>query len=284
MTDIQSRRFRGHDGIALAADCCGDESNPIVLLLHGGGQTRHSWRGTAVALAKRGWHAITIDGRGHGESDWDPAANYTLLAFTHDLKAIIDQLARPVFLVGASLGGSTTMTLEGEVAPGSAQAAVLVDIVPRYEIAGTNRIADFMRDRIFEGFATLEEARDAIAAYNPHRPPPSDLEGLKKNLRLGDDGRWRWHYDPKFVMGLSGPGEVGRFDIMSARARNMKLPVLLVRGRMSDVVSMEGVQSFLEDVPHAEFVDVSGAGHMVAGDRNDIFTDAVVEFLDRHHA
>ena len=59
------------------------------------------------------------------------------------------------------------------------------------------------------------------------------------------------------------------------------MPTLLVRGRESDVLSRQGVDEMLAMAPHAEFVDVSGAGHMVAGDRNDAFTAAVAEFLRR---
>jgi peroxiredoxin len=177
------------------------------------------------------------------------------------------------------------MLLEGELAPGTTRAIVLVDIVPQYDELGTDRIHRFMTERVETGFADLEEARDAIAAYNPHRPPPSDLKGLQKNLRVGDDGRWRWHWDPRFASTAPedrGPREITDQRRMGAACRRLQVPVLLVRGRMSDVVTLAGVESFLADVPHAEYVDVSGAGHMVAGDRNDAFSDAVVEFLERN--
>jgi len=55
-----------------------------------------------------------------------------------------------------------------------------------------------------------------------------------------------------------------------------------VRGRSSDLLSEEGAQDFLARVPHAEFADVAGAGHMVAGDRNEIFNRAILEFVERH--
>jgi peroxiredoxin len=271
--------FRGLGGVRLAGDRRGDVGAPLVVLLHGGGQTRYSWGGTADALADAGWQAITVDARGHGESDWAPDGDYRLWAFSEDLKAIIDQLGQAPALVGASLGGLTAILLEGEVAPASARAVVLVDVVPELEPAGTGRIKDFMAERLFDGFASLEEAAAAVAAYNPHRPPPSDLRGLAKNLRERD-GRWYWHWDPAFV-GDTGVNEVKDTERLRTAARSLTMPVLLVRGRMSDVVSEEGVRSFREDVPHAEFADVSGAGHMVAGDRNDLFNDAIVGFLDR---
>jgi pimeloyl-ACP methyl ester carboxylesterase len=271
--------FRGKDGIRLVGDRRGVAGAPPVLLLHGGGQTRHSWGGTAEALADRGFEAITVDFRGHGASDWAPDGDYRLTSFAEDVRAIVDQLDALPFVVGASLGGLTTVLLEGEVAPGTARAVVLVDVVPVLEPAGTGRIKDFMVERMEDGFGSLEEAAAAVAAYNTHRPPPSDLRGLAKNLRERG-GRWFWHWDPAFVS-RQGVSEVSDVARMRAAARSMAPPVLLVRGRMSDVVSEAGVRSFLGDVPHAEFVDVGGAGHMVAGDRNDAFTDAVTEFLDR---
>jgi pimeloyl-ACP methyl ester carboxylesterase len=61
----------------------------------------------------------------------------------------------------------------------------------------------------------------------------------------------------------------------------LAIPILLIRGKLSDVVSSEGVQDFLAKVPHAEFVELSDAGHTAAGDDNDAFSDAVVDFLTR---
>jgi peroxiredoxin len=279
--------FVGHQGVMLVGERRGDPNAATVLLLHGGGQTRHSWGGTAAALARRGWCAITLDARGHGESDWHDAGDYSLTAFALDVAEFARTLPVAPFVVGASLGGCTAMLLEGEIAPGSTRAIVLVDVVPILNEEGTDRIQEFMNDRLHDGFATLEEARDAIAAYNPMRPPPSDLEGLKKNLRLGADSRWRWHWDPRFTStgpDGNGPSEITDQERMRVACRRLRVPVMLVRGRMSDVVTVEGVESFRSDVPTAEFVDVSSAGHMVAGDRNDAFTDAVVDFLERHRA
>src|SRR6185295_16377657 len=155
---------------------------------------------------------------------------------------------------------------------------VLVDIAPRMDPVGVERIVDFMTGNP-EGFTTLEEAAAAVAGYLPHRPRPKDLRGLQKNLRFGQDGRWHWHWDPQFMSGKKRPGASRDPERLEAAARRLRIPVLLVRGRMSDIVSEGGAKAFLDVVPHAGFVDVSDAGHMVAGDRNDVFTDAVVRFL-----
>ena len=271
--------FRGADGVTLRADARGDEGAPPVLFLHGGGQTRHAWGGSAAALARDGRCAITLDLRGHGESDWATGETpYRLERFAADLRAVIDQLGRAPALVGASLGGLTSLLAVGEASAPIASAAVLVDIAPRIEPEGAQRIASFMVGRP-DGYASLEEVADAIADYTRHRSRPRDLESLKKNLRVREDGRYTWHWDPRF-MGPDGPREIAQRERLFAAARRLALPTLLVRGRESDILSDDGVREFLAHLPNAEYVDVGGAGHMVAGDRNDLFNDAVVSFLE----
>jgi pimeloyl-ACP methyl ester carboxylesterase len=272
--------FDGADGVTLRADARGDPGAPPVLFLHGGGQTRHAWGGTADALARDGRCAITLDLRGHGESDWAAGGlPYRLERFAADLRAVIAQLEAPPALVGASLGGLTSLLAIGESDEPIASAAVLVDIAPRIEPEGAKRISSFMVGRP-DGYASLDEVADAIAAYTNHRSRPRDLESLKKNLRQLDNGRYTWHWDPRF-MGADGPAEIVDRERLFAAARRLTAPTLLVRGRESDILSDEGVREFLTHLPNAQYVDVGGAGHMVAGDRNDAFTEAVREFLVR---
>ncbi|MEI2654122.1 MAG: alpha/beta hydrolase [Microthrixaceae bacterium] len=270
----------GEGGLRIEADAYGDASARPVLLLHGGGQTRHSWGSTAATLATAGWYAVAYDQRGHGASGRSPSGHYEPGRFAEDLVEIATTFEQPPVVVGASLGGLAALLAEGVLAPGLFAGIVLVDITPRQEREGVNRIVSFMLDRAVEGFGSLDEAADAVAAYQPHRNRPRDHSGLQKNLRLDADGRWRWHWDPELFNsdnGLHAAQEPGRFV---AAAAQLTLPTLLVRGKLSDLVSEETAQEFLELVPHAQFVDVSGAGHMVAGDRNDRFCDAVVEFLE----
>jgi peroxiredoxin len=237
-------------------------------------------------VAERGWQAVTVDLRGHGESDWSEDGDYRVTSFAGDVQEVLRTLPPKPVLVGASLGGFTSMLLAGELSPGIASAVVLVDIVPNMEQSGATRIHNFMADRVESGFGSLEEVADAIAEYNPHRPRPADLEGLTTNLRRRGD-RWYWHWDPQFISGTAAfpPFEVTDADRMHAAVdailRN-GVPMLLVRGQMSDLVSQERADEFLARFPQVEFVDVHGAGHMVAGDRNDAFADAVVDFLARH--
>ncbi len=273
------RRVRTEAGLSLALERFGRPSErPPVLLLHGGGQTRHSWSGTAVRLSARGYEAWTADLRGHGESDWAPDGDYTTDAMVEDLDAMCAEIGRPPVLVGASMGGMVGLMSEGALRPGRLHALVLVDIATQLEDQGVDRIVSFMSSAP-QGFASLEEAADAIAAYRPNRPRPANLDGLRKNLRLGDDGRWRWHWDPAFLADKTRSDRRNPLALGDA-ARALQLPTLLVRGRMSDMLSLEGVATFRAQCPHAQFVDIADAGHMVVGDRNDAFTDAIIGFID----
>jgi len=273
-------------GLRLAGESYGDEGDPPVILLHGGGQTRHAWRTSARTLAEHGWQTHAIDLRGHGDSEWAPDGDYTIDGFASDLRAVATAMDQPPVVVGASLGGLTSLIAHAESEPPGTLLAgiVLVDVAPKIESAGVARIGDFMTAHL-DGFATLEEVADAVAAYNPHRPRPTDLSGLAKNVRQRDDGRWYWHWDPAFVGGKFGSVDETRSSVLDSNrledaARSLTIPTLLVRGRMSDLLSEEGAQALLDLVPQARLVDVAGAGHMVAGDRNDLFNDAVATFLD----
>lgn len=287
MDELRTIDLEGADGLRLAATAAGDPAHPPVLLAHGGGQTRHSWHRTTALLGSNGWYAVSVDLRGHGDSDWSPDGDYGLEAFRDDIVRVATALGGPV-LIGASLGGTSCLAALGHTADDPCgRALVLVDVAPHIEMSGADRIRAFMTEQVDTGFASLEEVADAVQAYNPHRPRPTDLDGLRKNVRLREDGRWYWHWDPRF-MRPPDADEVDetrirlvRRDALEDAARSLRVPTLLVRGRQSDLLSEEGAREFLEMVPHAEFADVGGAGHMVAGDRNDVFTDAVLGFLDR---
>ncbi|CAN5208568.1 alpha/beta fold hydrolase [soil metagenome] len=275
---MKTVRFEGA-GVTLAADVAGDPSAPPILFMHGGGQTRHSWGRAARIAAERGFRSISIDLRGHGESDWAPDAAYGLDQYAADARAVITAIGRPAAIVGASLGGLTGLIVAGESDPPLANALVLVDVTPRIEQEGTSEIRAFMNGAP-NGFATLEEAAAAVSAYLPHRPRPTSAEGLLKNLRLGEDGRYRWHWDPAMNKAVGPANMLHQRDRLDAAARNLAIPTLLVRGGISKVVSQQSVDEFLALAPHAHYINVAGADHMVAGDRNDAFNDAVFQFLD----
>jgi pimeloyl-ACP methyl ester carboxylesterase len=274
-------RFPTRDGLRLAADVVGAGARGSVMLAHGGGQTRHAWAGATARLAERGWRAVSLDLRGHGESDWAPDGDYAMRRFAEDLVAVADALPDRPALIGASLGGLAGLMVETEVAPRTFRSLTLVDIVPRSDPEGVAKIMGFMGAHLEEGFASLDAAADAIAAYLPHRPRPKDLSGLSKNLRQGADGRYRWHWDPRFVTGMSARREATGAATPSPRYEDIDIPVHLIRGRMSELVSREAAEAFVAILRHGAFTDVAGAAHMVAGDRNDAFLEAAIGFLDR---
>ena len=265
-------------GVSLVGDVVGDPAAPTVLFLHGGGQTRQSWSRALREAERRGYRAVSLDLRGHGESGWAPDRNYGFDGFVGDIRNAIAQLGGSPMLVGASLGGMIGMLLAAET-PAPMGGLVLVDVAARIEDEGGREIGAFMRSAP-EGFASVDEAADAVAAYLPHRPRPKDTSGLLRNLRDSGDGRYRWHWDPAFIdMPEDARPNPAMFE---EAARRIEVPTLLIRGGRSRVVSLEGVHEFLALAPHAEFVDVADADHMVAGDANDAFNSAVFEFLERH--
>lgn len=280
-TPLQARTFINRTGLRLRGDEWGPERAPTVVLMHGGGQTRRSWSGAAREFAAAGYRVINLDARGHGESDWPADGRYTLDALCDDIEAVIAPDSGPVVLVGASMGGVAALHFVATGRSRRVDAIVMVDIVPRVEQEGSDRIQAFMRAHP-DGFASLDEAADAVAEYYPERPRPKDSSGLEANLRLRDDGRYYWHWDPRLIDGPHAlePPDFG--DPLLQAARVVRIPVLVVRGLRSDVVSDAGIEEFRGAVPHLEICEIQQAGHMVAGDRNDAFNAGTLAFLRRH--
>lgn len=271
--------FKAARGIVLAAERHGSPEAPVVLLLHGGGQTRKSWATAAQILASRGYQAINVDARGHGDSDWASDGNYSLDALAGDVAAVAAAIGKPLAIVGASMGGLAALCAIGSGNASLARSLILVDITLRPAKAGVERIVAFMTGHP-NGFGSLEEASAAIAAYNPRRTQEKDPAGLAKVLRLRADGRYHWHWDPQFLRPRPEHAESWSTAALQA-ASQVVLPTLLVRGEHSDIVDDDGVAELVRLIPHARVHDVPGAGHMVAGDRNDAFIAAVLDHLDR---
>lgn len=265
-------------GLELVVDSYGLPQNRPVILLHGGGQTRHSWQSAGRELAAAGWYVLSMDQRGHGESDWVDNGDYRFDHFVEDLRHLIASLDQPPVLVGASLGGIVGLLSQDDASQHPFRALVLVDIVPKIQQGGEKRVRNFMAGHP-QGFATLDEAAAAVAEYLPNRSRPTSQEGLRKNLRVHADGRYYWHWDKRMMAAFARAGEGVLEQRMQLAASRLAIPTLLIRGELSDVVSREGAEQFLQTVPHAEFIEVAGAGHMVAGDDNDVFVDAVRRFL-----
>ncbi|HEX6832064.1 MAG TPA: alpha/beta fold hydrolase [Rudaea sp.] len=271
-------RLRSADGVPIAIETFGDANAPAVIFAHGFGQTRQAWSASANTLAARGWKCVTTDARGHGDSGRRAPGEYGFPQFVDDLCAIAQAVGgneKPV-LIGASMGGLLGIAAQAEY--DLFRALVLVDITPRWETAGIERILTFMRAHP-DGFATLDEAADAIAQYLPHRAERKSPERLRPLLTPQANGRLRWHWDPHLLDYVVANGPAQQEQLI-ASARTIRVPTLLVSGTRSDIVSEATIAEFLAMVPHAQHVRVENATHMVAGDRNDAFTAAVAGFLE----
>lgn len=279
----------GQSGHVIKASAEGPGGGMPVLLAHGGGQTRWAWKTITNLLAKNGFRAIALDLRGHGDSAWAQDGAYAIADFAGDLAAIASAMKRKPALVGASLGGLAGILAEGKLAPNAFASLTLVDVTPQLDAGGVARVIGFMAAHADEGFASPDEAARVISEYLPHRPSRSASPSLVRYLRQKADGRYYWHWDPAFVDGVLRQKEnptkdrdYGRVELSEA-ARRLTLPVHLVRGGSSDLVSPEAVSHFRELVPHAEYSDIADATHMIVGDQNDIFGETVVDFLIRAH-
>lgn len=255
----------------------GRTDRSTLLFAHGFGQTRGAWSKTAQALAAEGHAGLSYDARGHGESARNPAGQpYTGDQFADDLIIIAGEQTEPPVLVGASMGGLFGLIAEARW-PGLFGAMVLVDITPRWEEAGLQRILGFIT-AFPQGFDSLEHAADVVAAYLPHRRSRKTPEELRELLHEGADGRWRWHWDARLVDDLVRDCAQHQ-DAIAEAARAIRCPVLLISGGRSDLVSARTIEEFQALVPHARHAHLAQATHMLAGDDNDGFTGVVREYL-----
>ncbi len=277
--EIRRRQIWTDDGVRLDVRYLGHDRAPCVLLAHGFGQTQHAWETTARYLAASGWQAVSYDARGHGNSDRAPHNRYDFEQFVEDFRRVCSSLPHPPLLIGASMGGLTALLAHSEKPIADLRALVLVDIAPRWDDKGVEAMLAFMRQHP-KGFESLDDAREAVRNFLPHRRSGATAEGLRRNLREGEDGRWYWHWDPA-MLALAEKSRNLQSRLKSA-ARKLKKPTLLVSGGKSELISEEHVQEFLKLAPDAEHVEVPDASHMVAGDVNDRFLQATMPFLRKH--
>lgn len=267
--------IRSVDELTLVGDVLGTGPR-LAIMLHGGGQSRSAWRGAARRLAAAGMRVCTMDLRGHGESAWSPTAAYGFDHYVADLTTTIDALGGPALVVGASLGGHVAL-LAAARHPERVSALALADVTPWID----ERVGDAMRDGMraaASGFADLEEAAAMVDGLR-NTAGRGDASRLAAHLRTGDDGRLYWRWDPAFLNDalLRHGGAGGLFE---AEALRLARPVLLMRAELSTITSPEQVETFRAAIPWLRDVTIAGAGHMLTGDVNDAYADAILAFAN----
>jgi non-heme chloroperoxidase len=257
----------------------GNPDNLPLVLLHGVGQTCHTWDLFAAAMSPH-FHVMAFDQRGHGDTDWAPDKDYSRKTMVKDAEAFTTALGLDrFFLTGMSMGGANSLAFTGQN-PDRVEALVVVDVGPRVENKGVQHIRNFMKD--FREFDSLEDAAAVIHKFNPRRP----LEVIRKytvvyNLKQLPSGKWTWKYDTYFSEGHSR-GDVKQMEQeLSTEVKKISCPTLLVKGAESDVLSLDGARLLQAAVPGSEFALIPGAGHSVMGDNPPAFEAAVREFYQK---
>ncbi len=269
-----ARYFRRGDGGRLKAEQWGEEdAGPALVFLHGGGQNRHAWRATAERFAAQGYTTLIVDQRGHGESERARTSTYVVDEMADDVVRICRTLRTPPVLVGASMGGILSLIAEGELAPGSCRALVLVDVVPEVTRSGIQRVHDFFRASA-GGFADRRQAHRVLTTYAVHREPTP--ASTRRNLEMGPDGRWYWHWDPDFARTVDVFHDGQR---MQRALQRVAVPVLVLRGEHSDIVPASAVADLHSLNQRIRVAEVPGATHMITAESNDTFADVIESFL-----
>ncbi|OGA26807.1 MAG: hypothetical protein A3I01_04255 [Betaproteobacteria bacterium RIFCSPLOWO2_02_FULL_65_24] len=279
MTPQPTDRFVHANGLKFHYLAWGSADRPPLVLLHGVGQTCHTWDFFSAAMAPH-FHVMAFDQRGHGDSDWAPERDYSRNTMANDVAAFTAALGlNRFFLAGMSMGGMNSLVFTAGH-PQSVEALVVVDIGPRIEKEGVRHIRDFMFNN--REFNDLDEAAAVIHRFNPRRP----LEAIRKftcvyNLKQLPSGKWTWKYDTYFSDGHR-PGDVqAMHDQLAAAARRIRCPTLLVKGAESDVFSLDGARELQQLIPDSEFSLVAKAGHSVMGDNPAGFEAAVRGFYGK---
>jgi pimeloyl-ACP methyl ester carboxylesterase len=258
----------------------GNPEKPPLVLLHGVGQTCHTWDLFAAAISPH-FHVMAFDQRGHGDTDWAADKDYSRKTMVGDVLAFTKALGLDrFFLTGMSMGGANSLSFTGNN-PDRVEALVVVDVGPRVEKEGVQHIRDFMTN--YREFNDLDEAAAVIHRFNPRRSP----DVIRKftcvyNLKQLPNGKWGWKYDTYFSQGHARPVDIKQMhDELAADVKKITCPTLLVKGGESDVFSLDGAREFQELIPGSEFALVPKAGHSVMGDNPAGFEAAVRAFYTK---
>jgi pimeloyl-ACP methyl ester carboxylesterase len=263
----ESRFIAASDGLQLHALDYGSPPAPSprlpVVCLPGLSRTAEDFTALATALAKDR-RVLALDLRGRGRSGYDPdPKNYKIAVETDDVITVMTALAvGPAIFVGTSRGGLVTMTLATKRLDLFA-GVVLNDIGPVVDTAGVLRIKSYVGK--LSQPATFEEGADALRAHSDNQFPnltTADWLAAAKRAWREEGGELVVTYDPALTHTLESvsrdkpfPTLWDEFDAMA------QVPLLVVHGANSDILSTATVTAMQARRPDMELVVVPDQGH-----------------------
>ena len=269
------------DGLRLHyRNYAGPSDQPPILCLPGLTRNARDFEALADAFAGQ-WRVLAIDFRGRGLSDYDPQPErYTPLSYADDTIRLLDELGieRAVF-VGTSLGGIVTM-LVAATQPHRIAGALLNDVGPKLGRSALDRIRAYVGKPLEA--SSWEEAGAATQSNNAAAfPTYSAAEWLRMAHRTcrEDQGVIRFDYDMAIATKLArDSGEPpDSWPLVDAMAG---LPVTLLRGEISDLLSAEVAQRMIDRMPRAVLAIVPATGHAPTFDEPEALA-AVEQLLAR---
>lgn len=251
----------------------GDPGAAPLLLLHGIGQTAHTWAYFATAMHGY-FRVLAVDQRGHGDASWAVDGDYSAAAHGRDLDAFIEQLKLEEFaLVGFSMGGRNAMWLTDRHGA-RLRRLVIVDAGPQRPHSTGSQARQFMSGP--DVLDSVEDFVERAIRFNPRRSRETLRESLLHNLRRLPDGKWTWKYDP--VLRQPNRQVLPAGDLWPVLGK-IACPTLIVRGAQSPALPPEQAARMAEVIPDARVVTISAAGHTVMGDNPIEFEAKVKPFL-----
>jgi pimeloyl-ACP methyl ester carboxylesterase len=254
----------------------GNPGGRPILFLHGGALTAHTWDLCCLAL-RDDFHCLALDQRGHGDSDWSPDADYSIVAQREDVRGFVHQLGLDRFvLVGMSMGAINGLAY-AIAYPETLSALVLIDAGPEVRRPGSSRIRDFVNGGAEP--SSLEAIIERALAFNPRRDPLILRRSLMHNLRQQPDGNWTWKYDRRRFQAMGGERHGAERRGLADGLANVSCPTLVVRGAESDVFHDEDAERLAARLRAGRWVKIPKAGHTVQGDNPKDLVAALREFL-----
>lgn len=269
-------RSVGSDGLHLRCLDWGDPADPPLLLLHGGGQSAHTWDAFCMAVGP-GWRCLALDQRGHGDSAWSSDGAYTMHDHARDIAAVVGtlELQRPV-LVGMSMGGINALAYAAQHA-GSMRALVCVDIGPEAQHEPVERLMAGLDS--YRRFDSPAHAAESLSRLGARRDVELLRATLSLNLREQPQGGWTWKYDPRTLIGITADQIMASRRPLWGVLQRISCPVLVARGADSEIFSPEDARRFAAALPDARVVDVPKARHSVQTDNPRGLAAAVLDFI-----